>query len=841
MHLSEDDIRTKVVYEWLKDCGVSDQQITIEQTINLKLGKGIKPIHSRADLLVRSKEGRNLLIVEVKNPNHTFLKDDEKQAMSYARAVNGNIAPFTILTNGDSSVIFDTVSGEKFDSSSIPASHPHVKAGFIPSSDGIKERMEALKFLISASADNLLAFCKGQIDFRMKVLKGEDIRSGKKYIPELYVERSRTLEELEGKLFNNEGKKRNLILVVGPPQHGKTCFMCHTAEHFLSAGHPSLFYPAIGLTSGLIPSIQEDFEWCFGEHMDPIQWIRRLNSIGERLGKRIFIFIDGWNEMAERALNINYECQRLDLNYLSIVLSTTSPSLKRLLADPAGNPTFVSENINLNYSQIEKLLTEPLRVTEKFGIVQIGEFDSDESIKAIAIYGKTYKVSFPKPDLLLSHPFYLRLASEQFERSEVPASITRTELIRKSLALKGKRRNINEAFLYDSLIDLAKVFYEYGRPTSMINFPKLFRDEEKLIPWRESAIISLLTVDGIPHLDFYYSHDLDFSVAVLYKNWRKYFTISNEMETTNELNESAKSEVGQSALRWFFSAPENCDLIQGLFNTLKFDDHLDLKIIKQLSECIVKQVVINQKIEFQWLEPHLSKLVDFELVKDNHGIQLSELIFSLVMSLDREKNRDSYLFWMRLLVKYDETVEELGIQESYIHRYYGGEEKEIRSWNEYDEDASLDVNLFWDLMFDADLKVAKQAALFYAYTCPMAFLENYPLIRKKLFQLGFDHHDILYNACERIAYVLGDQYYGYSMCKGWLSNLVNETNNEEAAIEYHKMTAQLSPIIIDYAKEEFSISMNNMLKDLMTIGGIIEQNNNEEIQFNDPNQLKFNF
>lgn len=100
--LSEDDIRTKVVYQWLKDCGFSTADIWIEYSINIRIGKGIKTINSRADVLVKSTNGLNLLIVEVKRPDHPLDEQDKKQALSYARSLaEGGIAPFTILTNGN--------------------------------------------------------------------------------------------------------------------------------------------------------------------------------------------------------------------------------------------------------------------------------------------------------------------------------------------------------------------------------------------------------------------------------------------------------------------------------------------------------------------------------------------------------------------------------------------------------------------------------------------------------------------------------------------------------------------------------------------------------------------
>lgn len=39
MYLSEGDIRTKVVYEWLRDCGRKKSDISIEYSIKIQLEK----------------------------------------------------------------------------------------------------------------------------------------------------------------------------------------------------------------------------------------------------------------------------------------------------------------------------------------------------------------------------------------------------------------------------------------------------------------------------------------------------------------------------------------------------------------------------------------------------------------------------------------------------------------------------------------------------------------------------------------------------------------------------------------------------------------------------------
>src|SRR5436305_2025552 len=111
---SEEDIRAKVVMIWLADHGFSLTDISVEFSFEIRLGRKIltndwqqskkdssQVFRPRADILVRSCDGRNLLIVEVKSPDESLDNDVREQGICYARLLRkGGIAPFVILTNG---------------------------------------------------------------------------------------------------------------------------------------------------------------------------------------------------------------------------------------------------------------------------------------------------------------------------------------------------------------------------------------------------------------------------------------------------------------------------------------------------------------------------------------------------------------------------------------------------------------------------------------------------------------------------------------------------------------------------------------------------------------------
>jgi type I site-specific restriction endonuclease len=241
--MNEAEIRAQIVDVWLRDHGFTSDQIILEKTFNIQLGRGVYSLgtntgaavtdrHGRSDYLVRAGDGRNLFIVETKAAGEPIDDASRKQAISYARLLeDGGIAPFVILTNGRQTEIIDSISGVLVGGDSIPLTHPHGAAGFRISVDDFTCRAEALEHLISVSPENLLVFCRAQVRERMTRLRNDDLKSGFKYIPSLYVERERERE----RLLELISERQQCVLVLGPPQVGKTNFTCHFVEEQLSS------------------------------------------------------------------------------------------------------------------------------------------------------------------------------------------------------------------------------------------------------------------------------------------------------------------------------------------------------------------------------------------------------------------------------------------------------------------------------------------------------------------------------------------------------------------------------------------------------------------------------
>lgn len=827
MHLSEDDIRTKIVYEWLKDCPITPNEIKIEFTIKIRLGRGIKLINSRADILVTNSKGDNLIIIEVKKPSHNLHQDDRFQALSYARALaEGGIAPFTILTNGIDTLIFDSISGEEISGSVVQSTHKYIKNQFRVTGDVIGAYSEALNYLVSVSEDNLLEFCKGQSEFRMSLLKSDDLFSGKKYIPQTYVDRVVPKKELHDKLFFNE-ETWDILLVTGPPQHGKTSFICNLIETYQTKKTPILFYPAISLKEGLLSALVDDFQWSFNSNFSIVQIAQRLNSILERCNQYLIIVIDGWNEMFDTPLRLNEECKRLNSRRIKVIISSTSTSLEKMLYDDAGNQEFVGSTVKLTKEQIRKLCSEPLQNTKDLGILQIGKFNSEEIAEAKLKYEKAFNVRFEEGGNLPQDPFYLRLASEQYANNTVPAFANRSTLIRNSLLSKASRSGIKELELNRGLFALSEVLYKYDSPIKFTSIPELF-NSDNLKRWCDAAILQELKNEISTEIDFYYSHDRDYSVAILYKEWHNLFQVSTDKsKVIEELQEAIRTEVGRSALEWFLSCPDYLEHLQVVFSVISdttYDELLNIFI-----QPLLNQVNLSNKLDFGWLEKYLTTLINIEKNQGIEGSKIVEFIYAYILSLDSYQSQSHFEFWITILLKYDNSLEDLGPEECYMAQIF---ECEIEGYDIYDT-SNLDIELFERLVLHRDEEVASKSALYLSYTAPYGFMENLIHYRKKLLDSGRDYESILNCACDRVIYYLQDYYYG-TFCKGIL--IEAEVGDEYIKEEYFYLKSIATPIMAAYYNNGIGRFLFDLLNEIR-----IKVDINDDIDLENPNQLKFDF
>ena len=137
---------------WLKY-----EDIQHQKTFTVQLGRTTHTIdgefssthYPRLDILI-THEGKNIAILELKSPGIELTESDEKQGRSYARLLD-QIAPLTIISNGDDVRVLNSITGEK-----IGFIDSKTKFGDILRSinaiavSGIEE---AIKFLVGSNID----------------------------------------------------------------------------------------------------------------------------------------------------------------------------------------------------------------------------------------------------------------------------------------------------------------------------------------------------------------------------------------------------------------------------------------------------------------------------------------------------------------------------------------------------------------------------------------------------------------------------------------------------------------------------------------------------------------
>ena len=576
--LSEEDIRTRVVATWLADQGFTAKNISVEYSFEIRLGRGIfrvgseKSVHSsvfrpRADVLVRSCiDGRNLLIVEVKAPDEPLDENAKEQGISYARLLrDGGIAPFVVLTNGSETKIYDSVSGELINGIRVPTEHSYAQNGFRVTTDDLALRSEALETFISLSPDNLIEFCRIQVSERMRPLRSDDLHSGKKYIPQLYIDRTEAQKELQKRLGD---ENRRVVILAGEPQVGKTNFACRTVEQKLEEGIPCLFYPAIGIQKGLLEEIQEDFEWIIHENGSLHQIVGRLNRILKRVGQKLIIFIDGWNEASQELVRaIDKGSERLACDEIQIVISFTNVAASRLLLDDSENPSYIADATAINKTAIPLFEIAPEKLGKICSVVEIQKYDNEEIDRAYEIYANAYNVEISSThEEKVSDPLVLRIGMELSSGKELPVVLDEPELLGQIIQLKAQRvGNLHQDTVTTLLIDLADEMFLADAPISQSRVRKKWEmsaTEDLPTGLFESALLAkVFSNQKLPSVDFYYGRERDFLIAYLVRNWLQKL-VKNSEDVCFELSCAVSTKVGLESLQWFLRQPNHFNHLQ---------------------------------------------------------------------------------------------------------------------------------------------------------------------------------------------------------------------------------------------------------------------------------------
>ncbi len=569
--MTEDDIRTKVVYPWLAGCGFHAHELSIEFSFEIRLGRSTYRVDGKAktpppgtqlasgttarprtDVLVRRGQS-NLMVVEVKAPDEAVDNEARDQGISYARLLP-QIAPFVVVTNGHTSRVYDSITRQEITGTQIPSDHPGLHGGFDVSVDELAIRAEALESFVSLSAENLVAFSKNQLDYRMQRLRDDDPGSGKKYIPSLYVDRPLPRDAIDEHL---DSKHARVVAVFGRPQVGKTNFLCRFAEDRIRACKPVLFYPAISLNAGLLQEIAEDFGWLLGDQSPVTILASKLSQILRRSGSRLTLIIDGWNEAdLEVARQIDRECDRLCSQgaAIQVVVSFTHSAARRLLVH-GGNPSFVADAAGIGLHGFQIIESDPAAASRQanWSSVVIDPYSQHEQREAYRTLSAHFKVTVPASHNKTTDPYLLGVAMRHFAGRTLPDSMDEPELLRTWIESRIARATSNDLDARSAVSALGRAMTVGGSPLveqrakECWGLPPLQPIPSSLC---ELALISRLTGGSERYIDFYNSRDRDYVIACWSFRWPERLRDGDNL--WREFAEICRSRAGADSLTWFF-------------------------------------------------------------------------------------------------------------------------------------------------------------------------------------------------------------------------------------------------------------------------------------------------
>ena len=341
--MNEEEIRGKLLLPFLSDLGFNISEISLEYSFTIRLGKSQHTIKGRSDILCKGN-GRNLFIIELKNDSISITQNDIDQGISYARSLLDDIAPFTIITNGHTTRIFDSVSRIELTGQKISEQSSFWRNGYTLSTDEeLRIRYEALKKFVSFSSENLKLFCENQVQDRMGPIIGAINTPTSKFVKELYCQRQDLLFAFNS-FLNSDAK---IFSVVGSAGVGKTNVICSLALQNLEDKFV-FFYNASIINKSPLEHIAQDLNGVFSSKSDSDLVLKKLDELGRFVNKDVLIFIDAIDESINP--NISFELSEIalacrNLSNVKLCISCKSNIWDNILKIN-GTPSHLYEELN---------------------------------------------------------------------------------------------------------------------------------------------------------------------------------------------------------------------------------------------------------------------------------------------------------------------------------------------------------------------------------------------------------------------------------------------------------------------------------------------------------------
>jgi hypothetical protein len=306
--VNEEEVKNSVIIPWLTANGVHQGELHFERPFRVKLGRhtvvaGEGPtdpsVTARLDILV-ARQGRNLLVVEVKAEHLVLTDDDRDQGISYARLVHP-VAPFVLVTNGRDHRLYDTLTKNLLADSTVVSREFTIA---LPDND----RIEALQMFLASSPANVLRLSAAQIESETASLKGGPTDLGAVYISSAHRPNTALLTAVPAFLRSTAA----LFVMVGDAGSGKTCAAVDIANSLVADGYPTFFYQSGMLEANVLEAVWSEIAWTFDEQSDRIRALRHLSN--QNAGKPFVLVLDALDEWTypERTKHIRWLAQHID-------------------------------------------------------------------------------------------------------------------------------------------------------------------------------------------------------------------------------------------------------------------------------------------------------------------------------------------------------------------------------------------------------------------------------------------------------------------------------------------------------------------------------------------------
>ena len=437
--VNEETLKNAVLVPYLLSLGLSVDQLSFEHEFRVRIGRNERTLGStvargRADVVVKTPDGRSLFVVELKAPGEELTDKDRDQAVSYARLLK-DIAPFTIVSNGCESKIYDSITHEE-----LRAEDFHKESKFFSSGRKLASivdmqiRWEALEHFVGYSRENVATFSLAQTESRITPLLGKD--GDGKYVPSLYVKRESLREAFAGFLETT----RSVFVLLGESGVGKTNEMCSLAQA-IGDTHLTIFFAGNALPDGVGNALIDEFNLGFSQQIELPELMRRLERLSNVAMNPVVIFLDAADEMDDKdavtRLSEFIRHLRGANGAVKLVVSLKSSEWGRF-ARRRDVPTELAIAADAAWSESDD---QNVGTGKRDAPYQLVQFSEAELAAAAVKYQTHFRLpTLPEGELRAKCrlPFFLRVVGEVYGNGKepLPKRITGSKLAERWLELK---------------------------------------------------------------------------------------------------------------------------------------------------------------------------------------------------------------------------------------------------------------------------------------------------------------------------------------------------------------------------------------------------------------------